>query len=152
KEILAQCDGIAAAATVFVDDNPGEQERLRLDAPYLVVPAAAAPPLLLEDLLGQLAPETAGPITASDRQRTAFYAARGAGQLVPEVVCVEDPHDTETLQRLAQLHRRTNQFNMTSPRRTREELAALADDPNWSLLSFRVTYHGAELADEIIGA
>jgi formylglycine-generating enzyme required for sulfatase activity len=117
-----------------------------------VVPATAAPPLLLDDLLGQLPPDSAGPVTASDRQRTAFYAAKAAGELVPEVVCVEDPSDAETLDRLAQLHKRTNQFNMTSPRRTHAELAALADDPNWNLLAFRVTYHGAELADEIIGA
>jgi len=152
KQILTHFDGIEAAATVFVDDNPGQQERLRLDAPDLVVPATVAAPLLLEDLLGQLPPDTARPVTTSDRQRTAFYAARSAGQLVPEVVCIEDPHDTETLERLVQLHARTNQFNMTSPRRTHEELAALADDPSWSLLAFRVIYHGAELADEIIGA
>ncbi len=152
KQILTHFDGIAAAATVFVDDNPGQQERLRLDAPDLVVPAAVAPPLLLEDLLGQLPPDTTRPVTTSDRQRTAYYAAKSAGQLVPEVVCVEDPDDSETLERLAQLHARTNQFNMTSPRRTHEELAVLAGKPNWTVLAFRVIYHGAELADEIIGA
>ncbi len=152
KQILTHFDGIAVAATVFVDDNPGQQERLRLDAPDLVVPAAVAPPLLLEDLLGQLPPDTTRPVTTSDRQRTAFYAAKSAGQLVPEVVCVEDPDDSETLERLAQLHARTNQFNMTSPRRTYEELAVLAGKPSWTVLAFRVIYHGAELADEIIGA
>jgi len=152
KQILAHFDGIAAAATMFVDDNPGQQERLRLDAPDLTVPAVVAAPLLVEDLLGQLPPNASRPVTASDPQRTAYYAAKASGELVPEVVCVEDPRDDETLERLAQLHARTNQFNMTSPRRTREELAALAADPSWSLLAFRVTYHGAELPDEIIGA
>src|SRR5204862_6124010 len=57
-----------------------------------------------------------------------------------------------TLERLAQLHARTNQFNMTSPRRTHEELAVLAAKPNWTVPAFRVIYHGAELADEIIGS
>ena len=151
KQVLNHFDGIAVAATVFVDDNPSQQERLRLDSPDLAVPATVAAPLLLEDLLGQLPPAASGPVTASDRQRTVFYTAKAAGQLVPEVVCIEDPHDAETLDRLAQLHARTNQFNMTSPRRTRDELAALAADPRWSVLAFRVTYHGAELADEIIG-
>lgn len=152
KQVLAHFDGIAPSSTVFVDDNPGQQERLRLDAPDLVVPAAVAPPLLVEDLLRQLPPDAAGPVTGSDRQRSAFYAAKAAGHLVPEVVCEQDPRDIETLERLAQLHARTNQFNMTIPRRTVAELAAIADDPTWSLLAFRVVYHGADLADEIVGS
>lgn len=152
KQVLTHLDGIAPRDAVFVDDHPSQQERLRLEQPDLTVPAATAPPLLVEDLLGQLPPNITGKATASDRQRTAFYAAKAAGHLVPEVVRIEDPHDDETLQRLAQLHARTNQFNMTSPRRTVADLTRITEASDWSLLAFRVVYHGAALGDEIIGA
>ncbi|MGQ0776165.1 MAG: SUMF1/EgtB/PvdO family nonheme iron enzyme [Pseudonocardiales bacterium] len=154
RQILTHFDGIAPADTVFVDDNPGQQEWLRLDTPDLTVPAVVAAPLLVEDLLGQLPPDTdtASQVTASDRQRTTFYMAKASSHMVPEVVCTADPHDTETLERLAQLHARTNQFNMTSPRRTVADLLAIAEDANWTLLAFRVKYHGTELAEEVIGS
>ena len=152
RQVLTHLDGIAPRDAVFVDDHPSQQERLRLEHPDLTVPAVTAPPLLVEDLLGQLPPDTAGPATASDRQRTEFYAAKAAGHLVPEVLRIEDPQDRETLLRLAQLHARTNQFNMTSPRRTVAGLTRIAEASDWSLLAFRVVYHGATLGDEIIGA
>lgn len=151
-QVLTHLDGIASRDAVFVDDHPSQQERLRLEHPDLTVPAVTAPPLLVEDLLGQLPPDTAEQATASDRQRTAFYAAKASGHLIPEVLRIEDPHDRETLLRLAQLHARTSQFNMTSPRRTIADLTRVAEASDWSLLAFRVVYHGATLGDEIIGA
>jgi FkbH-like protein len=151
REALQEFDGVAERHAVFVDDNPGQQERVRLAAPEVHVPAAVATPLLVQDLLRQLPSHGHGPLTMSDRQRTAYYAARQNGVLVPEVSCIQDPDDPRTLQRLAQLHARTNQFNMTSPRRTEEQLRSLAHEPAWSVLAFKVRYHGTELADELVG-
>lgn len=148
---LSYFDNISVQHAVFIDDNPGQQERLRAAYPGLHVPAVAATPLLVTDLCRQLHPGSDQPPTTSDLQRTRYYQARRSGELVPEIVCIEDPTDAETLRRLAQLHVRTNQFNMTTPRRTAEQLAALVADPAWSVLAFQVTYHGSDLADEIIG-
>ncbi|WFE51171.1 SUMF1/EgtB/PvdO family nonheme iron enzyme [Micromonospora sp. WMMD1155] len=148
---LGYFDQIAPHHAAFIDDNPGQQERLRTAYPALHVPAVAATPLLVTDLFRQLHPGSDQPPTTSDLQRTRYYQARRNGELVPEIVCVEDPTDEETLRRLAQLHARTNQFNMTTPRRTADQLAALVADPAWCVLAFRVTYHGSDLTDEIIG-
>jgi formylglycine-generating enzyme required for sulfatase activity len=152
QRALAEFDGIAPQHAVVVDDNPGQQERLRAAYPALHVPAVAATPLLVTDLCRQVHPGGDQPPTTTDLQRTRYYQARRGGELVPEILCIEDPTDEETLRRLAQLHARTNQFNMTTPRRTAQQLAALAADPGWSVLAFRVVYHGSDLTDEIIGA
>ncbi|WP_067665792.1 SUMF1/EgtB/PvdO family nonheme iron enzyme [Nocardia miyunensis] len=149
--VLEFFDGIAPQTVVFVDDDPAQQERVRAGWPGARVPAVAGPPLLIGDLLAQLPPRGDGPVTTSDTGRTAFYRAKAAGELIPEVVCLTNPTDPEVLDRLAQLHERSNQFNMTSPRRTVAQLRCLADDPGWSVLAFEVRYHGAALAPEIIG-
>ncbi|HEY7483628.1 MAG TPA: SUMF1/EgtB/PvdO family nonheme iron enzyme [Streptosporangiaceae bacterium] len=152
RKALVHFDGVAPAQAVFVDDNPGQQERVRLDVPDLLVPAVAAAPLLIDDLVAQIPPPDPGPVTASDRQRSDFYAAKATDELVPEITCIEDPADPAVLERIAQLHARTNQFNMTTPRRSVRALSSLAADPGWSVLAFKVTYHGTDLPAEIVGA
>ncbi|WP_280471110.1 SUMF1/EgtB/PvdO family nonheme iron enzyme [Nocardia cyriacigeorgica] len=150
-DILGFFDGIAPDSVVFVDDDPAQQERARTMWPDLRVPSVAGPPLLVADLLAQLPPPGAAPVTASDTARTAFYRAKATGELIPEVVCLTDPTDPAVLDRCAQLHQRSNQFNMTSPRRSADELAKLAADPDWAVLAFEVRYHGTALAPEIVG-
>lgn len=149
--ILQFFDGIAPQSVVFVDDNATEQERMRLAWPSANVPAVAAPPLLIGDLLAQIPAARSGTTTDSDRQRTAFYAAKSSGELVPEIVCIVDPSDRALLLRMAQLHARTNQFNMTTPRRTAEDLQRLLEDPSWAVLALEVHYHGAVLTPELMG-
>lgn len=149
--VLEFFDGIAPSSVVFVDDDPAQQERVRMRWPDANVPAVAAPPLLIRDLLVQLPSRGNGPVTASDTARAAFYTAKSAGELIPEIVCIADPQDHDVLARLAQLHERTNQFNMTTPRRTADELRELSADPDWTVLAFEVRYHGTNLAPEIIG-
>lgn len=144
-------DGIAPWHTAAVDDTPMQQESLRRAHPGMCVPAVVAVPLLVQDLLRQLPPPPTGPITSSDRQRTQFYAARERGELVPEIICHIDPDDPTVLERLAQLHARTNQFNMTTPRRSVAALAVLLRDPDWSVIAFEAVYHGSDLASEIVG-
>lgn len=149
--ILKFFDGIAPDSVVFIDDDPAQQERVRTVWPAAHTPAVASPPLLVRDLLMQLPPRSEGPVTSSDSARTQFYAAKASGELIPEIVCIADPQDREVLDRLAQLHRRTNQFNMTTPRRTSDELLELATHPDWAVLAFEVRYHGTALAPEIVG-
>jgi FkbH-like protein len=144
-------DGIAEGHAAAVDDTPMQQEFLRGSHPHMWVPAVVAPPLLIQDLLRQMPPAPTGPVTSSDRQRTQFYAARDRGELIPEIICMEDPSDPSVLQRMAQLHARTNQFNMTSPRRDVATLTALVNDPDWTVLAFQAVYHGSNLGSEIVG-
>jgi FkbH-like protein len=149
-DVLATFDGVSATHLVVVDDNPGQQEQIRAAWPAARVPAVAATPLLVQDLLRQI-PTPRGPVTSSDQQRGAYYEAKASGQLVPEVTYLVDPDDPEIVDRLAQLHARTNQFNLTTPRRTAAQLRDLIADPQWSVLAFCVTYHGSSLDEEIIG-
>jgi FkbH-like protein len=51
-----------------------------------------------------------------------------------EVVTV----DRATLARIAQLTQKTNQFNLTTRRYSEQQIAELAADPNWRVLSIRV--------------
>lgn len=151
EDVLDRFDGVGPDRLIFLDDNPVQQERVRLGLPMAIVPSVVSPPLLVDDLLLQLPMLGVATITGSDRQRSRYYVAKSGGELIPEVRCVEDPVDEATLERLAQLHERTNQFNMTSPRRSAADLLALARDPGWSLLAFEVSYHGTDLPQEIIG-
>lgn len=151
KEVLTCFDGISPSHTIFVDDSPSQQERMRLSHPGLIVPATVAAPLLIEDLLQQIPPQIGRAVTSSDLQRTAFYAAKSSGELIPEVICIEDSQVSAILERVSQLHERTNQFNMTTPRRTIDDLRALVGSQDWSVLAFSVRYHGSHLEDEIVG-
>jgi len=151
EEVLVRFDGVGADRLVFLDDNPAQQERARLGLPDATVPSIASSPLLLDDTLLQLPTLGVSVITGSDRQRSKFYSSKASGELIPEVRCIEDATDPAIIARLAQLHERTNQFNMTSPRRSASDLLAVAQDPTWSLLAFEVIYHGTDLPPEIAG-
>jgi FkbH-like protein len=151
EEVLIRFDGVDADRLVFLDDNPAQQERVRLGLPDASVPSVVSSPLLLDDTLLQLPMLGVSTITGTDRQRSRFYASKASGELIPEVRCIEDPTDPAVVARLAQLHERTNQFNMTSPRRSASDLLTVAQDPTWSLLAFEVIYHGTDLPPEIVG-
>ncbi|MFJ8957420.1 SUMF1/EgtB/PvdO family nonheme iron enzyme [Streptomyces sp. NPDC102381] len=152
SEILTHFSGVHPGSTVFVDDDPGQQEQVRLTLPDVTVPAVTGSPFLVGDLLAQMPPPGVKPATASDQARAAFYEAKSTGTLVPEITCIVDPDEPAVLNRLAQLHERTNQFNMTTPRRSGAELKQLAADPHWRVLAFNVNYHGANLGAEIMGS
>ncbi|MFC8849918.1 hypothetical protein, partial [Micromonospora sp. NPDC057141] len=62
---LSYFDNISVQHAVFIDDNPGQQERLRAAYPALHVPAVAATPLLVTDLCRQLHPGSDQPPTTS---------------------------------------------------------------------------------------
>jgi FkbH-like protein len=102
----------------------------------------------------------APPPTAADRVRARSYAAaRQAALSAAAAGTIEEFLDglrmratvrrlgPADLNRAAQLAQKTNQFNLTTARRGREELAGLATDPRWLCyvleLSDRFADHGA---------
>ena len=143
----------------FVDDNPAERAEVAAALPQVDVIELPEHPAGFVRALAERPTLAASPPTAADRLRARSYAgaelasrsAARAGSIeefldglrMRATVRVLGPAD---LTRAAQLVQKTNQFNLTTRRRTRGELAALATDPGWRCytLALRDTFadHG----------
>jgi FkbH-like protein len=143
---------VGTDAVAFLDDSPVERARVRAALPEVTVIE------LPEDPLGYAAAVRGSPVferlalAAEDRQRARYYAEqRQRAELHGRVASVEDfyrslnqavevaPVGAETLVRVAQLTRKTNQFNLTTRRYSEQEIAAMLGQPAWRLFSLRVT-------------
>lgn len=137
REIAAALN-IGLDAMVFVDDNPAERSRVRQNLPEVeVVDLPADPALYVSTLSRQGLFETLT-ITQEDRQRTASIrenlerkALESSAGSVDDYLAQLDikaqlaPFDEVNLPRIVQLINKTNQFNLTTRRRTDAEVRAL---------------------------
>jgi FkbH-like protein len=143
--------GLGIDSFVFVDDNPAEIEIVRQFAPGVTTILLGSDP---SDYAGQLKdcrmfePRS---ITAEDARRTGQYLEEIERQslltsatdmdaylesLAMEAVIRDfNPLDVP---RLAQLINKSNQFNLTTRRRTEAEVQALIDHPGYVALSVRL--------------
>jgi FkbH-like protein len=141
REIAASLN-IGLDALVFVDDNAAEREEVRQALPDVrVVELSADPsdyPVLLDrtgwlDLVG---------LSTEDQARTGMYRANVAREEIKtaagsydaylkslEQRAVVGPFEERHLDRIMQLTNKTNQFNLTTRRMTRSELAAIMASP-----------------------
>jgi FkbH-like protein len=156
---LASRLSLGLDSLAFADDNPAERLEVRRALPQVdVIDLPANPSDYVTALAGRPTLEP-GRLTDADRQRNASYAAlRAADELREGMSSLDDflddlameatvrPVDEGLLPRVAQLLRKTNQFNLTTRRRTAQEVAALAADPSWVCLSLslrdRLADHG----------
>ena len=137
REIAAKLN-IGLDAVVFVDDNPAERSRVRQILPEVEVPEMPADPALYVSTLSRLGVFETLTITQEDRLRTmsirenlerkALEASAGSvddylAQLDIKVQLL--PFDEVNLPRIVQLINKTNQFNLTTRRRTDAEVRAL---------------------------
>lgn len=144
---LAMTLNLGLESFVFVDDSPREVEEMRAALPQvrsILVPDDPAD--LVAELLRHDLFET-GPTTAEDRQRTALMAteARRAADLAE--VTHDDflaglglqvrvaPAGEAELARVFQLVSKTNQFNLTTRRRSADELRTIMQDDRTRLLA-----------------
>jgi len=135
---VAQLLDIGLSSLTFVDDNPYEREQVRAALPDVDVLD------LPDDPAGYAAALSAYPylelpsFTAEDRDRGRQYRARSAArELKDEATSLADyqsrlnmvatisPVDQISLDRVVQLINKTNQFNLTTRRRNREEVIHL---------------------------
>ncbi len=135
---VAQFLDLGLSSLTFVDDNPYEREQVRAALPDIDVLD------LPDDPAGYAAALAAYPylelpsFTAEDRDRGRQYHARSAArQLRDEATSLADyqsrlnmvatisPVDQIHLDRVVQLINKTNQFNLTTRRRNREEVIQL---------------------------
>jgi len=151
--------GLGLDAVAFVDDNPAECLEVRRALPEVDVIELPAQPF---DFVAALAerPTLHPPrATPDDRLRAASYQGlREAESVREQHTSVEEflddlrmravvrVVDHETVPRAAQLVGKTNQFNLTSLRRSEQELAELSVDSEWICLTLslrdRLADHG----------
>lgn len=137
REIAAALN-IGLDAIVFVDDNPAERARVRQHLPEVAVVDLPVDPALYVPALNRLALFETLAITGEDRARAASIRQNAARQaLASNAAGVDDylaqleikvqlaPCDETNLPRVVQLINKTNQFNLTTRRRTDAEVRAL---------------------------
>lgn len=125
---MAQELSLSSDSFVFLDDDPVNRERVRLELPEVFVPDLPNDPSYYPSILSQLPAFGTLDLTAEDVGRNKMYAAeRERRQLAKEVG--EGDYlkslklrvkitavSSENISRTAQLTQKTNQFNMTSKR------------------------------------
>ena len=138
---IAATLGIATDTIVFADDNPAECAEVSAALPDVSTVCLDVPPSeRVRRLAASLRLELTS-LSAEDLARQRSYAARAqAAGLQVSASSLEEfwrslqmrasvrPLDHATLDRAAQLTQKTNQFNLTLNRRTREEIEHLAGD------------------------
>lgn len=135
---LAEDLDLGLDSFVFLDDSPHEREAMRRLAPEVRVPELPEDPAVRPDFLRNYTPAWPLRLTAEDRSRSELYAVQTKGRaLKRQAVSYEDylaklgqrlhveAMNPATLPRVAQMHARTNQFNLTTRRLTEVELAAM---------------------------
>lgn len=137
---------------VFVDDNPAEIEIVNQFLPEVST-------ILLTDDPSEYATQLADSrffeprqITAEDLERTRQYQAEQDRKAVLEsatdmqsylkslqMVAEIHPFNQLDLVRVTQLVNKTNQFNLTTRRRTESELNEIINDPSYATISVRLS-------------
>jgi len=149
---IAEELNIGLDSLVFLDDNPAEQSLIRQSLKEVRVLDAGTQAADYADLvLNEVGFERLR-VTEEDRQRGQMYSAqrqrteasRAAGNLESwleslETVVCSVPVTTVTLNRIAQLTQKTNQFNLTNRRYSVSDLQRMHASENWRILGFQVS-------------
>ncbi|HZH28214.1 MAG TPA: HAD-IIIC family phosphatase [Azospirillaceae bacterium] len=136
---------------VFFDDNPAERDLMRRTLPQVAVPEVPDSPDQYVRCLADAGYFESIGFTADDARRAEQYAANAERRRVQAQAADLDgflrglemrlevrPFDRTNLARIAQLINKTNQFNLTTRRRTEAEVEALLDDPDARTFHARV--------------
>lgn len=135
---IAEQLGLAPDSFIFIDDNPKECAEVEEELPEVLTLPLPEPIEGTPQFLGHVWAFDHPVVTDEDRQRSEYYArnaeyaneVRRAGSLGEFLRSLNlrvtiAPMTTAQLPRAAQLTQRTNQFNLTTIRRTEADLEAL---------------------------
>lgn len=141
---IAERLNIGLNSLVLVDDNPAERALVRQLAPEVAVPEMPEDPADYVQALQSHRYFQMVALADEDLQRTDYYRANAerrqaqsnSGNLDDflrslNMTARVEPIRPATLQRSAQLINKSNQFNLTTRRRSPTELTAMVDDPRW---------------------
>jgi FkbH-like protein len=150
REIAEELN-IGTDALAFLDDNPAERERVQMEMPEVHVIQMPSNPMDYASALQRCPFFERLALSTEDRDRGQYYAGeRQRKDLQQSARSLEDFYkslhmeveiaevNAATLARVAQLTRKTNQFNLTTRRYTEQQMSALAQDPHWRVYSLRV--------------
>lgn len=138
---------------IFFDDSPHEREAMRRLCPMVLTPELPDDPARRPGWLRTLSATWPVRLTEEDERRSDMYAVeRKAKVLRQQSANLEDylggleqkltivPGSAATLGRIAQMHARTNQFNLTTARLSEAEIGVmLADAANHAVICGRLT-------------
>ena len=141
---IARRLNIGLNSLVFADDNPAERALVRQLAPEVAVPELPPDPADYIQAIEQHRYFQVTSLGREDLQRAEYYRAnaereelRGGAENIDDYLASLDmvaaiaPVDEVSLERTAQLINKSNQFNLTTRRRTTAEVSALLADPRW---------------------
>jgi FkbH-like protein len=155
RELAAELS-LGVDSFVFVDDSPTECAEVRRVLPEVTVVQLPAEPARYVEVLRAVPQLDRMTLTDEDRMRASAYAAETARtaaraavegdpdalrahlrslELVARVRRIGDAD----VARAAQLTQKTNQFNLTTIRRSEADLEAMRRDPAWRLYALDVT-------------
>ncbi|MCW3096081.1 MAG: FkbH like protein [Chthonomonadaceae bacterium] len=151
REIAAELN-IGIDALAFLDDNPVERRRVTTELPEVTVIDLPSDPMEYAAALRSCPVFERLYLSAEDQERGRYYAEQrqraeleqGAGSLEDFYRSLEMEAEfasvaPATLARVAQLTQKTNQFNTTTRRYTEQQIADLAQDPDWQVISLRMS-------------
>ena len=141
---IAQQLNIGLDSLVFVDDNPAERSIIRQMVPEVAVPEISVDPIEYVEVLERHRYFQVVTLGSEDFKRTEYYRANAQrAEIQASAGGVEDflrsldmtatigPIQATTLERSTQLINKSNQFNLTTRRRSVAELMALTQSPDW---------------------
>lgn len=158
REIAAELR-LGLDSFVFLDDSPAERSSVRRELPEIIVPEVSGDPAESIMALESGLYFQATSITEEDKNRVASYTVRTRQiELSNSSASLDDylnelgmeiesgSVDSETCIRVTQLINKTNQFNLTTPRYSLEEVQAKMASPDywcsWYRLKDRFADHG----------
>ena len=147
----AEALGLGLDSFVFLDDNPTERAWVRNQLPEVAVPEIGNDPSRYLEILQRHHYFDSLTLSEEDRLRAADYAANARrAELEQSATTMEEflasldmsaqveRFDELNLPRITQLVNKSNQFNLTTQRHTREQLAAFAESGAHVARAFRL--------------
>lgn len=141
---IARRLNIGLNSLVLVDDNPAERALVRQLAPDVAAPEMPDDPAGFVEAVESHRYFQTLSIAQEDLERAAYYRANAQREEVLSgsanvdeylkslaMVARIGPVAAISLERTAQLINKSNQFNLTTRRRSAGEVSAIADDPQW---------------------
>jgi len=149
REIAAELN-VGTDALAFLDDNPIERERIRLEMPEVTVIDLPTDPLGYEMALRTCPVFERLNLSAEDHERSRYYTEeRQRAALQQSTGSLEDfyrslqqhvevaPPTRETVARISQLTQKTNQFNLTTRRYNEQQIADFVASAECQVLTAR---------------
>lgn len=151
REIAAELN-LGIDSLVFLDDNPAERSRVRMECPEVTVIELPEDPMEYARAIRDCPELQRLSVSDEDRHRGSLYQVqRQRTELERQAPTVEEfyrqlaqeieiqPLTAATLSRVAQLTGKTNQFNLTTRRYSEQEIRQLAADPAVGIYAARIS-------------